>query len=259
MLPHCMKCRKNGKECPGYNDHKPLQWVANGVVTSRRGKKDSTANKVKTGLEPEPFESATTALALGAVRDKRHGDNHWNLLTREKSSNSTEGKGSVTVNNVLQNIGFRTTQGVEILQRIFAIGGRSKLEEVVATRNHEKAATMVKTSQQPLKILESVLALIHTEQLPNYSLLSDETSEVVQAVNYCKFGVMHGAHMRTLTEYIRESMCITRYAKDRRASAKPDRDCFSNTRTTPSSSCDSPHSSMCLAEPLFTKLARWRR
>lgn len=41
-LPHCLKCQKKGKECPGYHERKPLQWVELGSATSRRRRKGRT-------------------------------------------------------------------------------------------------------------------------------------------------------------------------------------------------------------------------
>ncbi|KAH3990062.1 hypothetical protein HBH52_001680 [Parastagonospora nodorum] len=40
-LSHCRKCQKLGKDCLGYEEQKPLQWVQPGKVTSRRRKNDS--------------------------------------------------------------------------------------------------------------------------------------------------------------------------------------------------------------------------
>lgn len=33
--PSCQKCQKANKDCPGYNDQKPLQWLEPGRVSSR--------------------------------------------------------------------------------------------------------------------------------------------------------------------------------------------------------------------------------
>ena len=191
-LPHCKKCGKNGRECPGYNDHKPVQWVANGVVTSRRRKKGDSANELHSEQGSEPPQPATTTFAFGTVRNKTRGDNHWDLLIREQQpSDSSKGEGGNTIKDILRIIGFRTTHGVKIMEGVFAIGGKSKLEEVVATKDHAKASAMIKSSQEPLKALASIVALLHTEQVPNYTLLSEETSEVVQAVSYCESSAVH--------------------------------------------------------------------
>ncbi|KAF1938743.1 hypothetical protein EJ02DRAFT_409887 [Clathrospora elynae] len=57
-LPLCRKCEKAGRECSGYDDAKPLQWVETGMVTSRRRKKDSSnpPTVVSKGLHTEAAE-----------------------------------------------------------------------------------------------------------------------------------------------------------------------------------------------------------
>ena len=67
-LPHCKKCIKNGKECPGYDEQKPLQWIEPGKVTSRRRKKDSPP-KVYTirPRDSEPVAPTTLALPVASA------------------------------------------------------------------------------------------------------------------------------------------------------------------------------------------------
>lgn len=45
--PVCNKCRQAGVVCPGYEDKKPLRWLAPGRVTSRNRKRKTTTVKAK--------------------------------------------------------------------------------------------------------------------------------------------------------------------------------------------------------------------
>lgn len=48
-LPGCRKCKKAGKDCLGYANQKPLQWVGGGKISSEKKKKDVT-KVTKAGL-----------------------------------------------------------------------------------------------------------------------------------------------------------------------------------------------------------------
>ncbi|OAL00492.1 hypothetical protein IQ06DRAFT_293818 [Phaeosphaeriaceae sp. SRC1lsM3a] len=48
MLPTCRKCLEAGRQCPGYDERKPLQWIADGRVTSRGAKKEITPKLLAT-------------------------------------------------------------------------------------------------------------------------------------------------------------------------------------------------------------------
>lgn len=72
------------------------------------------------------------------------------------------------------------------VNRIFRDGGRTRIKEIVSHGLHEEAAAMLRTEDQPLKKLQRLLVFMHELDLPRYDFLSDETSQVVQAVQYCK-------------------------------------------------------------------------
>jgi hypothetical protein len=79
----------------------------------------------------------------------------------------------------------RLHSGSDIFCKIFAMGGREKLEEVVNGQLEDEAKRLCPESH-PLERLEYILRLIENNDLPNYTYLSTQTDEVVQAVNYCK-------------------------------------------------------------------------
>lgn len=58
VYPVCNQCRTKGITCPGYEDKKPLTWLAPGRVTSRtrRRRKSPAANNPLT-LTPSPTPS----------------------------------------------------------------------------------------------------------------------------------------------------------------------------------------------------------
>ncbi|KAH7366665.1 fungal-specific transcription factor domain-containing protein [Pyrenochaeta sp. MPI-SDFR-AT-0127] len=191
-LPHCKKCQKAGKECPGYDEQKPLQWVETGKVTSRRRKKDSppkiyaapaiqkeqacettktssessvTLTGDEVSLEPVDFEVACAAWPV--VNEAHQG--HLAEDPHEK---------------VLRELVFEHIEAAQEVHRVLQLGGRAKIEEVVAKGLHEEAAKMLQSKREPLKRLERLLWIMRTQDLPAYGYLSSETSEVVQAVNY---------------------------------------------------------------------------
>ncbi|CAI0653183.1 unnamed protein product [Colletotrichum noveboracense] len=51
--PVCNKCRVAGIVCPGYDDKKPLTWLAPGKVTCRTRRKKSTAVSIKQPTKPK--------------------------------------------------------------------------------------------------------------------------------------------------------------------------------------------------------------
>lgn len=58
--PACKKCQTRGTECPGY-DAKPLVWIPNGTVKSKRRKNDKTQPAAESKKQPEPEKKAEQA------------------------------------------------------------------------------------------------------------------------------------------------------------------------------------------------------
>ena len=68
--PVCNKCRQAGVVCPGYEDKKPLKWLAPGRVTSRNRKRKTTtaATAKKTEKSAVALQARVTAVLERAVR-----------------------------------------------------------------------------------------------------------------------------------------------------------------------------------------------
>jgi hypothetical protein len=189
-LPHCKKCQKAGKDCPGYDEQKPLQWVQPGKVTSRRRKKDSlpkvytappkNVTKCIAGEPVSGTEPPSTLCTVGAPERPSFDQDQWDEFflgpVVEEPAPETSGR-----------YDFIDPSKIAEVDRIFAFGGREKIEEVLEKGLSEQATQMVGPRRNPLKRLERVLRLMQTNDLPNYSYLSNETSDIVQAVNYCKY------------------------------------------------------------------------
>jgi hypothetical protein len=196
-LPHCKKCQKSSRACPGYDNRKPLQWIANGKVTSRHRNKKTT---------PEPRGSASEeaqiaipdlgadfwrpfVLSVPDTSDSNLGTNHfhsafdcWNSIDEPTTIPMPKDHDGKLVREYV----IRTAAGIEMLQKMFAVGGRRKIEEVVAKGLQSEAAKLVLLSDQnPINSLERVLTLMRMYDIPDYGYLSNNTSEVVQAVTYC--------------------------------------------------------------------------
>jgi hypothetical protein len=196
-LPHCKKCQKSGEECPGYNDRKPLQWIANGKVTSQHRntktklKPRGTTSEEAHILIPELGADVSGPSALGVpdTSDSYLGANHfhaafdcWNSIDESTTMFMLKDHDEKFVREYV----IRTAAGIEMLRKLFAVGGRRKIEEVVAKGLQSEAAKLVQPSDQnPINALERVLTLMRMYDLPDYGYLFNSTSEVVQAVTYC--------------------------------------------------------------------------
>jgi hypothetical protein len=199
-LPHCKKCQKAGKECPGYDEQKPLQWVETGKVTSRRRKKD-TAPKIYT-IPAQQFDSAARKTQASEkssppkVPYEIKADDEVYVDLEEKVrtywDKFTDGHGDKQT-QVVRELAFQhAATTAEELVRIFDQGGRARIEEIVSNQEGEEAARLVesvmgaKKKKDPLKALEILLQIIRLTDVPAFEMLSSESTEVVQAVNYCE-------------------------------------------------------------------------
>lgn len=193
-LPHCKKCQKAGKECPGYDEQKPLQWVETGKVTSRRRKKDTSPKiYIVPAAQKKPICEITKAslvlpatltnkeLSLESV-DFQEACTAWPVDSEADRGYLAETQHEKALRELL----MKHIEEAKEVDRVLQIGGTTKIEEVVSKGMYEEAAKMLRSGRQPLKRLEKILWLIHGQDLPPYDYLFNETSEVVQAVNYCE-------------------------------------------------------------------------
>lgn len=212
-LPHCEKCIKAGRECSGYDEQKPLQWVEPGMVTSRRRKKDSPPKVYAT----KPRESKLVALAIShkgsdksdladtvtlgngptlkpplfeepritAEAIEIYKSQLASLLVHEEKAAWWH---SLTAEEQTKHIALMVSEaaaGSWAASRIVQIGSQRKLKAVVERGQHWEAALLLQSDRDPLARLKRMLWVMETNQLPSYDFLSNETCEVVQAVSYC--------------------------------------------------------------------------
>ncbi|KAF7681056.1 hypothetical protein GT037_000032 [Alternaria burnsii] len=64
------------------------------------------------------------------------------------------------------------------------IGNQDQIREVVERGQHWEAAALLQSNQDPLAKIQRLLRIMQVNKLPSYDFLSDETCEVVHAVNY---------------------------------------------------------------------------
>lgn len=173
-LPRCNKCQKRGRQCSGYDDAKPLQWVQPGMVTSkRRGKKSSSPRK----------RSSNNTAANSEVDYACEPIDYEATLTEWVKDRIVNPQYRVTELHVLS---FKMIAVAKEAARVFEIGGRTKIEEIVQNSLHEEAARVLRSGRDPLQRLKRLLAFLSMQDVPFYDDLIDETSEVVQAVQYCE-------------------------------------------------------------------------
>lgn len=220
-LPHCKKCTKTGKACPGYDEQKPLQWIEPGKVTSRRSKKDSQP-KVYT-IRPKGTEAAAPAavnLAAVSFGNSDKSDSPETIaeevipLSEQPIMDEPEAMQEATdlyklqlalallkeenaawwdslpVNEQKEHLMLMATKyagGSAVAKMVAKIGGKRNLKAIVERGQHWEAATILQSEQEPLERMRRLLWIMETQDLPSYEYLSNETCEVVQAVNYCKY------------------------------------------------------------------------
>jgi hypothetical protein len=221
-LPHCKKCIKTGKECPGYDEQKPLQWVEPGKVTSRRRKKDSppkvytirprehgpntpivsdlpalssenssNSNSTETIAQGEPPALELSALDVAQHRDvdkpqmcaeavELYESQLAAMLAREERWHSMtveEQAGHVTM------MAAEAIAGVDVGQRILRMGSQKHIRAVVERGQAWEAAMLLQGDEKALEKLKRILWVMEINQLPSYEHLSNETSDIVQAVS----------------------------------------------------------------------------
>jgi hypothetical protein len=205
-IPHCKKCQKAGRECSGYDDAKPLQWVETGMVTSRRGKNNcppkvytvpSTQDGQsirKVGPSPDiPSPTDEEDVAVEPVEFK-------SMYTAWKvETGAFDAYAGYRHRTDLHELSFKHLATAKEVARIFEAYGRAKLEEVVAKASTTEAEKILRSKRDPLKRLKRLIQVMRFYNLPAYNFLSSETCAVVQAVQYCKslcFG------LRVLCKYL---------------------------------------------------------
>lgn len=285
-LPHCRKCIKAGKDCPGYDEQKPLQWVEPGKVTSRRRNKN-TAPKVYTirpgktklsvpvvaNVPAAPPKDSCKSDPLGIVTQDRDPLFDWGFpedsqhhmiemprvapeaveLYESQLAASLVHKGkaawwhSMTAEEQTEHVTLmfaKYAAGVRVGEGIMRIGSQKNMKAVVERGQAWEAATLLQSNRDPLEKLKRMLWIMEMNQLPSYEHLSNETSEVVQAVNYCMFDY-HA--QKALTHFTSQHQNISRRQRDRLIDAKPSCDSLSRMGIAYLTSCHASHHG--LSEP----------
>jgi len=196
-LPHCKKCLKAGRQCSGYDDAKPLQWVQTGMVTSRRRKKkDNSAPKIYAAV-PAPGADKQGSCRIDEVSPEAesHGPtyeidyackpvSYEKVLTKFELDRDRIPDGGVGDVHVFS---FQAHADAYETAQQLTNWGRAKIEEVVEKGSDEEAAKIVKSKRNPLRRLKRMLWLLKSQDVPAYGYLANETCEVVQAVQYCEW------------------------------------------------------------------------
>jgi hypothetical protein len=169
-LPFCKKCIKNGRECPGYDEQKPLRWIRPGKVTSRK--------------RTEPPKSSDPVLPVRQKRSPAGESNNDTSWSNEMQGSEEDYPKQTEVRHVYQRA-MADMRTVEDFDNIIHITSQVRIEEIVSKGLVQEAARILKMEKDPLKGLRRVLRYMRLEQLPAYNL-RHHTCEVVQAINYCK-------------------------------------------------------------------------
>lgn len=175
-----------------------MQWITNGKVLSRRSRKDATS-KIYV-VPPIPRRLASDKLSdapshrslppgpqLKSVADYRLPliDNVTEELVYPSS---TIGASSTDfeLGTLIQEVISKQAPDSRHVHDIFRKGGRTRIKEILVKGLHDEAVKLLRTEWQPMKRLEHMLKFMQSEDLPNYDILSNETSDAVQAIQYCE-------------------------------------------------------------------------
>ncbi|CAN9147565.1 unnamed protein product [Alternaria alternata] len=231
-LPLCKKCPKAGKECPGYNEQKPLQWLEPGKVSLRPRKRNSPPKKftfrprtsgtsaaivesVPVAAPCEPSEpglaesiSQEPCLTLAYTLFERSPitseaielyESHLaSLLVQEDRAAWWH---DLDVEKRVKHITLMATEAAAasgVGERIMRIGNQDQIKEVVERGQYWEAAALLQSNRDPLAKIQRLLRVMQVNKLPSYDFLSDETCEVVHAVNYLTFSNTLGPVSRQL-------------------------------------------------------------
>lgn len=163
-LPRCKKCAKNGKECPGYGDQRPVQWVQVGKVTSRRRRK----------------ESPSTAQLNMKIQTQSSCSSHSE--SRESSLERSEYIRELA--DEYDNVLFKYRLDANV-QKVFSSTNRRAVEKALEARPRDQVVKQsAGAALSPLDRLARALQIMNMDNVPTYELRS-ETSEVVESIEYC--------------------------------------------------------------------------
>jgi len=217
-LPLCRKCTKTGKKCPGYNDQKPLQWVKPGHVTIRPKKKKKESRPATSAIRAGDSERLARIISNGPAATpgvtKETGllellgqggcsllvseelqltpeeielskSQFANLLVEEDKPAWWRNPGIENQVDTIELIAAEAGAGCGVGERIMCIGNKDQIKEVVERGQHWEAALLLQSNKRPLEKIQRLLQIMEMNRLPSYDFLSDETHDVVQAINYC--------------------------------------------------------------------------
>ena len=170
-LPHCKKCSKNGRQCSGYDEKKPLQWVEPGHILSRKRRK------------PPPKEQATT-MRSPRIRELEKD------CSSDEHSGETSGQYTEALTKEYTDIvaAASKAQAVSYIGEVLDICDRITIKLIVSGKRQDEAQKILKhrakSPEKALMILEHLLHVLETEDIPTYNLRND-AADAVQAVHYC--------------------------------------------------------------------------
>jgi hypothetical protein len=173
-LPHCNKCLKNGRQCSGYDDKKPLQWVETGHVLSRKRRK----------APPKTLGIAMRCPRFKNYEGKPNSDgnhnNHNDSNSGEDAQALEEAYAKLTNPGPVRN-------NIDRLGEVLRLFDLLTIKLVVSEKRQDEAHKIVKTASNPEKallVLEQLVYVLEEEDIPVYNLRED-AAEAVQAVHYC--------------------------------------------------------------------------
>lgn len=188
-LPSCTKCIKAGKTCPGYNEQKPLRWNQTGQVTSKQKKKNAHPKIYSLSFQTKDIQIRTKVeLAVTDAPNEVVMERNEALLDILSSKwGGREGPWTDKMSKNFQGpaIELYYEHVQALLDITFRQGKRRVVEEIVERGLRGEAESMLPNVPHPLKALGYLLQYVRSNDLPIYHGLATETSEVVQAIDYC--------------------------------------------------------------------------
>jgi hypothetical protein len=120
------------------------------------------------------------------------------ILVHEEKAAWWHGMTTEEQNEHITKMVTEAARGVGVGQQIMRLRSQKNIRAIVERGQASEAVILSQSSEDPLEKSKRLLWFMEINQLPSYEHLSSETSEVMQAVDYCTSTLPHNLHPLTL-------------------------------------------------------------
>lgn len=200
-LPSCKKCQKANKDCPGYNDQKPLLWIQPGRV-SLRPKSKNRPTKFYGELGKHSVDDDVGSAPKEPQKLHRGDPREGSTMCGEEkgfpqlhSSASTSERDIELLNRLSQKrpnkVSFvqsmQEEEAHQIVLDILSLDSEVKTKRMAVNQPRRIIADETQSQDgDVITRMKHLLLRFYSANPPAHDYLSNETLELVQGVSYCK-------------------------------------------------------------------------